>query len=159
MRVKNLAIDITEVEYNGQNEIIIAHGVNCQGVMGSGVARALYEKWPTVKSEYLKLPKRARTLGRIQPVSVEKGITVFNCFTQEFYGNDGAKYADPEAIETCVRAVLKYIEEMEMRKPMFYIPRIGTGYGGLDWKTEVASRVATLGREYNDSITMVICTQ
>ena len=33
---------------------VIAHGVNCQGVMGSGVAKALYEKWPEVKKSYLK---------------------------------------------------------------------------------------------------------
>lgn len=27
-------------------EDIICHQVNCQGVMGAGVAKALYQRWP-----------------------------------------------------------------------------------------------------------------
>ena len=32
----------------------IVHQVNCQNVMGSGVAKAIYTKWPEVKIEYHK---------------------------------------------------------------------------------------------------------
>ena len=34
---------------------VIMHQVNCQNVMGSGVAKALYTKYPQVKSEFHKL--------------------------------------------------------------------------------------------------------
>jgi O-acetyl-ADP-ribose deacetylase (regulator of RNase III) len=36
--------DITETELD-----FIAHGVNCQNTMGSGVAKALFTKWIGVK--------------------------------------------------------------------------------------------------------------
>lgn len=158
MRVKNQAMNITEVEYNGQNEIVIAHGVNCQGVMGAGVAKALYCRWPIVKEQYQTLPKRARKLGRIQPIGAEQGITVFNCFTQENYGSDGQRYANPETIGACIRKVLDYMVQMEMRKPTLYIPRIGAGLGGLDWKEDVCPQLKSLGRDYPDAFTLVICT-
>ena len=31
---------------------VIAHQVNCQGVMGSGVAKQIKEKWPDVFKQY-----------------------------------------------------------------------------------------------------------
>ena len=34
---------------------VIMHQVNCQNVMGSGVAKALYTKYPQVKLEFHKL--------------------------------------------------------------------------------------------------------
>lgn len=33
---------------------IICHQVNCQNVMGAGIARAIYEKYPKVKELYHK---------------------------------------------------------------------------------------------------------
>jgi O-acetyl-ADP-ribose deacetylase (regulator of RNase III) len=33
---------------------IIMHGVNCQRTMQSGIAKALYTKWPEVKEEYMR---------------------------------------------------------------------------------------------------------
>ena len=43
--MKYIVQDITTVEPPG----IIAHGVNCQNIMGSGVAKALFQKWPLVR--------------------------------------------------------------------------------------------------------------
>lgn len=37
---------------------IIAHQVNCQGVMGSGVAKQVKEKFPYVYSTYVKALKQ-----------------------------------------------------------------------------------------------------
>ena len=34
---------------------IIVHGVNCQGKMNSGVAKAIREAFPVVYEEYMKL--------------------------------------------------------------------------------------------------------
>ena len=34
------------------NADYICHQVNCQGVMGSGVAKAIRDKWPQVYEEY-----------------------------------------------------------------------------------------------------------
>ena len=80
--------DITKVSSG-----CIAHGVNCQGVMGSGVAKALYTKWPRVRTEYFNI--KFHHLGTVQSVKIDKNLSIFNCHTQEFYGQLTNKvYAD-----------------------------------------------------------------
>ncbi len=114
---------------------IIMHGVNCQGVMGSGVARTLYEKWPDVKTMYLKIPTDYMKLGVVQFVMVEHNLWVYNCFTQEFFGKDGKKYADPMAIRKCLSNL--FYEATEKQIFDIYTPKIGCGLGGLDWEKDV----------------------
>lgn len=63
---------------------LICHVVNDLGLMGSGVAKALLDKWPTVKSEYVKWHKSGRNfeLGNIQAVKVGEGLAVINMIGQ-----------------------------------------------------------------------------
>ena len=112
--------DITEVKTG-----TIAHGVNCQMRMGSGVAKALYKKWPIVKESYLNMKKPE--LGQVQIFWVDWGskLAVANCFTQEFYGSDGGVYADLDAIRKCLTIVATYHKEI-------HVPMIGCGLGGLE---------------------------
>lgn len=127
-----LTQDITAVT----GPAIILHGVNCQGVMGAGVAKAISDKWPKVRERYLRFPAK---LGAINIIKVEPDIVVINCYTQEFYGNDGAKYASPDAIYECLLKVIT-ISYLTLRKgppPKIYAPKIGCGLGGLNWETEV----------------------
>lgn len=52
----------------------ICHQVNCQNAMGSGVAKALYQKWPNVKSEYHSFCdsyEPNELLGKMQIVPVD----------------------------------------------------------------------------------------
>ena len=114
---------------------LIAHGVNCQNVMGSGVARALYMQWHKVKTEYHKWG--SMVLGDTQFVEVEPGLVVANCFTQEYYGRDfGRRYASLDAIRETLEDAAKYaLDELAVNE--VYIPRIGCGLGGLDWDLEV----------------------
>ena len=122
--------DITTVETG-----TIAHGVNCQGVMGSGVARALYDKWPEVKEDYLKF--KDMELGVVQTVQVEPSLYVVNCFTQEHYGRDGRRYASPEAISEALDRVCNFVRKSPFLPEEIYLPRIGCGLGGLDWVRDV----------------------
>lgn len=119
-------------------EGIIAHGVNCQGVMGSGVARALYTKWPIVKEAYLSL--KEHKLGLIQQVYVDFGLSVFNCHTQEFYGIDNKVYANFDTVVKCMEvcATIDYIVN---------IPKIGCGLGGLDWN-DLEKELLKIEKEY-----------
>jgi O-acetyl-ADP-ribose deacetylase (regulator of RNase III) len=66
--MKYLKKDISSVE----GPAIIMHGVNCQRTMRSGVAKALFTKWPKVKSNYIKLPKEEMILGNVDIVSIEE---------------------------------------------------------------------------------------
>ncbi len=141
--------DITTVTAPG----LIAHGVNCQNTMGSGVARALYTQWPQVKSEYHKWG--SMVLGAVQFVVIEPGLVVANCFTQEYYGRDfGKRYADPRAVRECLEEVAEYAQpEWGLRE--VHIPRIGCGLGGLDWEEDVIPSLVWIEQEC--SVTFVVC--
>lgn len=128
--------DITTVE----GPAIIAHGVNCQRVMGSGVARALYLKWPFVRSAYLA--KGSQKLGDVQYLPVGEGVIVANCFTQQYYGRGGRRYASLPSIEVCLQDVA------ETFPGTIHIPRIGCGLGGLDWEKEVLPALENIERVF-----------
>ena len=123
--------DITNVQAPG----LIAHGVNCQNRMGAGVARALYTKWPNVKTEYHGF--EYNDLGNVQFVGVEPGLVVANCFTQVYYGRKtGVRYANPEAVYECLVRVAEHAC-ITLKVDEVFIPRIGCGLGGLDWGKDV----------------------
>ena len=117
--------DITNVESG-----IIAHGVNRRVVMGSGVAKSLYQKWQIVKEQYMTMRKPVPTLGSIDIVNINDDLMVINCYTQEFYGYEGV-YANLDAvIESLRRCCLVAINN---GLDCVNIPKIGAGLGGLKW--------------------------
>ncbi len=134
--------DITGVQAPG----LIAHGVNCQNAMGSGVARALFEKWPAVKREYhLYEPKE---LGEVQFVQVEQELWVANCFTQEDYGRENKRYADPDAIETCLRKVFGFVKRSLFLPNEVHMVPIGCGLGGLDYEEDLLPVLSRIEFKY-----------
>ncbi len=139
---------------------VVAHGCNCQGVMGSGVAKAIRATWPIAYERYKSVAdgyKQAKQspLGLACIVNVGdddapiNSLFVSNMFTQEFYGGDGRRYADPAAIETALRATLVFCNGADL--PL-YMPKIGCGLGGLSWTTEVMPIVIELSAEYGRDI-------
>lgn len=116
---------------------IILHGVNCQGVMGSGVALAVRNKWPLVYQEYLKYVSANRPgghlLGDVHQVNLfgSDNVIVMNCFTQEFYGKDGRKYASYDAMDACMQQVALLAAVDGALSINF--PLIGCHLGGLTW--------------------------
>ena len=128
--MKYVYTDITEIK----GPALIAHGVNCKNVMGSGVARALYTRWPTVKRSYHE--HQNQSLGQVQVVSVEDNLRVANCFTQYDYGKKKAKYADPEAIYECLESLCGLAVDF-FKLEEIHLPRIGCGLGGLRQRPEI----------------------
>lgn len=114
----------------------IAHGVNCQGVMGSGVAKVLTDKYPEVRESYFEYYNLCEQdvdkygtdilLGMVEGVSVDGGKRVLNCFTQNKVGYDGRKYVSYDAIHNCFRRIAVGYDEIA-------IPRIGCGLAGGSW--------------------------
>lgn len=143
--------DITTVESPG----VIAHGVNCRNAMGSGVAKALYTKWPKVKSEYHKVEDMF--LGHVHFVEVENLLFVANCFTQEDYGKNGERYADPLAIMQALENVCRFVLSAAFLPKVVHLPQIGGGLGGLDFDKEVAPLLQELELQY-PGIEFVVCT-
>lgn len=149
--MKEIKKDITHVTLG-----IIAHGVNCQRVMNSGVARTIRQKWPVVYEKYKSLPMSGKALlGTTQFVSVSDNdsLWVANCFTQLFYGYGGGKYASIPAIKSSLHQTFKYADFYSL--PV-YLPKIGCGLGGLDWDTEVKPIVEKLDDEF-DRIDTFVC--
>ena len=110
----------------------IAHGVNCQNVMGSGVARALYQKWSKIKEDYhthfLYNEIGAINLGSTITV-VQDNRLFYNMFTQNYYSNRSIKNANYAAIAQC----FKHLANNPCVKEVA-IPRIGCGLAGGDWE-------------------------
>lgn len=101
MIIRNISGDVT-APIKG----IIGHGVNCQGVMGSGVALAIRNKFPKAYTEYLALCARKKPeelLGTTQLVKITDELYVANMFSQLNFGHDGKVYASIKAIrEACL---------------------------------------------------------
>lgn len=119
---------------------VIAHGVNCQGVMGSGVAKALYEKWPRVRDKYLDFfiehnagPDGENFLGTIDVLLAERVTNkiVINCFTQQYYGNDGKQYLSYDALLSCMEDLYSFCIARDLHE--IAMPKIGCGLAGGDW--------------------------
>ncbi len=148
--MKFVNMDITTVT----GRAVIIHGVNCQRKMGSGVAKALYARWPQIKEEYLSHSRADMHLGKISSVQVSETLYVINCWTQDKYGFDGAAYASADAIEEALRHALEFC----IRKGVYklYSPKIGSGLGGLDWKTQVLPIFEKAEGEFPD-VEIIIC--
>lgn len=113
---------------------IIAHGCNCKGGFGSGLAGQIAKKWPRVREAYLEHHNIfGWKLGDVQLVFCNDDFSfpiIANVATQEKYGYDGKLYADYEAIENGLFQVFEYAKN---KKYSIALPRIGCGLAGGDW--------------------------
>lgn len=148
--------DVTKTTFG-----VVAHGCNCQGVMGSGVALAIRQRWPQVYKRYQEFvaayrkdhhPDMSGLLGTQQiinvtePAMMQNSLFVANLFTQVFYGGDGKKYADLDAVTRSLETTLAFCKGSAL--PL-YLPRIGCGLGGLSWDKEVGPALAGLVEKYD----------
>jgi O-acetyl-ADP-ribose deacetylase (regulator of RNase III) len=150
--------DITKVPMG-----IIVHGVNCQGVMGSGVARAIRDKWPTVYDHYidkvtkdkdLTLERYGPLLGSIQLVTVERSnLYVINAFTQDKFGKDGKRFVSYDAVDSCFKKIFELCKDVDELKDLsVYIPQIGAGLGGGNWRA-----ISAIIEQYYDIYPITCC--
>lgn len=120
--------DITKVTSG-----IIVHGCNAQGVMGSGVAKQLRAKYPTIFEDYLNglhtmSEKKVSPLGQViwSDIPGNASLTIANAITQEFYARDGKKYVSYDALDSAMARVASFA-----RNEIIHIPYlIGAGLGG-----------------------------
>lgn len=105
----------------------IAHGVNCRGFMGSGIALPIKNMFP---NNFLAYNDQCNG-QRLQPgdvlASIEHGIVVFNMATQFEPGPD-ARY---EWVLAAAANLFAYCRDNQI--PVVKMPKIGCGIGGLDW--------------------------
>ena len=119
---------------------VIAHQVNCVGVMGSGVALAIKNKYPRVFAEYLEFCRKVKNeggelLGKVQFVEIPNdNLLVANLFGQNTFSSEpGVMSTSYDAIYT---AMCNMRDELIKRGS---IATIGFPYGmssvraGADW--------------------------
>ena len=128
---------------------IIAHQVNCQGRMDSGVALQVKNKFPHVYEEYKKIAS-PEILGKIQLIpcnpayigydsgSIAVPYTeqwICNLFAQDKYGYDGKQYTSIDALIKCFSKLNACIHEknnnFNSKIAMPY--KIGCVRGGANW--------------------------
>jgi len=114
------------------NATILAHGVNCRGGFGKGVAAQMAKLHPKARNSYLTKHKRKGwELGDVQFV-LSKGKIIANCATQDKYWEAGPKTVLVEywAIRSCMVKIASFAS---VRKMSVALPRIGAGLAGGDW--------------------------
>lgn len=111
---------------------IIVHGCNSQGVMGSGVAKAIRKKWPQVFNDYHKeYATNGLILGTYNVSYIKEDHKfIINAITQGGYGYDGRKFVSYDAIDMVMMKIgYNYSSTMAIS-----MPKIGAGLGGGTWE-------------------------
>jgi O-acetyl-ADP-ribose deacetylase (regulator of RNase III) len=111
----------------------IVHGCNAQGVMGSGVALAVKNKYPLAFKDYRQhYDGRGLVLGQAYPVAVSTDLVIWNAVTQNLYGT-GIRQVSYDAIATCFEQVNADLLVSTAGTKEVHIPFIGAGLGGGSW--------------------------
>lgn len=113
--------------------LALAHGVNCIGAMGSGIAVEFRERYPDMYLSYRTLCKNKKLkLGMVYLYKDQNsGRYIFNLATQDQPGANAELWA---VVATMTKAVNKC---KELGLPEIALPKIASGIGGLDFLTQV----------------------
>jgi O-acetyl-ADP-ribose deacetylase (regulator of RNase III) len=109
-------------------QIAIGHGVNCKGVMGSGIAATVRNLFPEVYEVYKQYCQRVGLHGgQMLALPTRDGRTILNLASQEKTGAN-ARY---DFLEDSVMKSFAYCEKNKLAG--FALPQIGAHIGGLEW--------------------------
>lgn len=123
---------------------IIAHQVNCRGVMGGGLAKTIKDRYPEVFKVYREFidEYKANNDGK-SPLGTgcawfEDGHEIWNIFGQDDYGRDKC-YTDYQAVKDAFTDMILGYRELECipadyaQMPIAIPYLFGCGLGGGDW--------------------------
>ena len=132
----------------------ICHQVNCQGVMRSGIAKQIRERWPEVYEKYRKeynfwtvqMGRSESPLGNIDIARINNSNqSVINMYTQRRYGYDGTRFTSYDAFAYALKLIKTYIPN---DATIGFPKNIGCGLGGGNWKVISALIEEILGEDY-----------
>ena|SRR5258708_3102620 len=129
-----MSIQIVEGDLflNKYNVQAFAHGCNCIGSMGAGIAVEVKRRYPDMYEEYhrrCKANPREFNLGDSFLWKANGKPWIFNLATQE---NTWTKRATYKGVETALENMKEQADAEHITN--IAMPRIGAGYGGLSWK-------------------------
>ena len=111
----------------------IVHGCNAQGVMGSGIAKIIREKYPSAYERYRNqyLIENKLVMGSLMVVPCDDKIIV-NAITQEFFGRDDIRYVSHDAIDDVMKKINNFYDLYGINEVA--MPQIGAGLGNGSWQ-------------------------
>lgn len=114
---------------------VICHQVNCQGVMGSGIAKEIRERFPEVYETFRKqYNSKENKLGNIDIVDIcNSKRFVVNMYSQDNYLPRGIRHTDYEAFQSCLMKIKKFFNQKRHDISIGFPYKIGCGLGGGDW--------------------------
>jgi len=111
----------------------IAHGCNCAGVMGAGIAKEFKKRFPGNYEYY----KAACTDGSFRP-GIVLSYKAFNKYILNLATQD--EFINPATLDVVKECLWQMLDVVNMSNACGYsniktigLPRIGAGLGGLDW--------------------------
>lgn len=142
----------------------ICHQVNCQGKMGSGIAKAIRDKWPVVYERYKDWyewctdvacdefgmyengPDGSELMiGHTQIVNINDNQAVINMAAQQYYGYDGKRYTSYDAFWQCLEEIR---DKVPKGSSIGFPDHIGCCRGGANWNIIKAMIEEVLGLRY-----------
>ena len=121
-------------------QVLIIHQCNAQDTMGSGVAKAIKDRYRQAYEDYIsyfKLIPKEKRMGLIQITKVNDKRSVCNLIGQLNYLPRGQRHTSYDALTKGFEQVKSaYIGDIAM-------PKIGCGLGGGNWNkvSEIIERV------------------
>lgn len=113
------------------NYEIFCQQVNCQGVMGSGLAKNIRTYYPEVYEAYSN--RKPKYLGTIDWIHTHDDRICVNMYAQEYYGYS-AKYTDYIAFSLCLTELEDYLCSVPKTYKVAFPYCIGCGLGGGNWQ-------------------------
>ena len=151
-------IKIIDGDLLSSNADIIAHQVNCQGKMGSGVAKQIREKYPEVFTAYkglcdYRFKAKETLLGDCQVVEAHDGKCIANLFGQLGYGYDGRQYTDLYALKkSMIKLRDRLYFSLEPEKMTVAFPYgLASVRGGAKWE-DVYKMIEDIFEDFNVEI-------
>jgi O-acetyl-ADP-ribose deacetylase (regulator of RNase III) len=118
-------LDIIHIDANA----VICHQVNCQNVMGSGIAKQIRKEFPRAYQAYMQ--KTDWKLGDCQIVRVTDYGWVANLAGQDNFGTE-TRHTEYSALRTALRTARDFAKANQLG---LYLPHgIGCGLAGGSWE-------------------------
>ena len=146
MRIEYVTGDLLEAP-----ETIILHGCNCQGKMGSGIAKLIRDRWPQcydIYRDYYERHLGENLLGQIvwADVSTEdRALLIGNAFTQKFCGREDIRYCSYDAIATVFESLNEIAQQGTIDR--IALPLIGAGLANGSWSV-ISSIIEASAKNY-----------
>lgn len=133
-------------------EKYIVHQVNCQGVMGSGLAKEIKDKYPDVYNAYHTLCNgvdKRELLGFSQFVDINENRTIINLFGQFKYGIDKRHTSYDAVYDGLIYIRNKCKDKLELAFPY----KMSSDRGGADWDV-ILQMINSVFKDTDFSITI-----